>query len=452
MLDGQGVKMSKSYRYAVIALAIYSSLFVQDALAADEGFASLFNGRDLSGWVNVNCAPNTFTVKDGIIVSTGIPTGVLRTDKQFENYILELEWKHVKPLGNAGLFVHSFPLTAPGQPFTRSIEVQILDGRNSDVYTSHGDIFSIHGARMQPDRPHPKGDERCLPSEHRCKPAGEWNHYRVTCQDGSIKLAVNGKEVSGGTQCRPRKGYICLEAEGSECHFRNLRIKELPSTNPPPSDVADLAQNFRSLYTGIDLSGWKETPGNAGHWKAKDWILDYDGQSEAAEREDKNLWSTEEFGDFVLVCDWRFNGKPKRMQRPVILPDGNIPLDGEGKQKTVEVDDAGDSGIYLRGNSKSQINMWCWPVGSGEVYGYRNDKNQPAEIRAGVTPKKKADQPLGRWNRFVITMRGDRLTVELNGETVIENAQLPGVPARGPIALQHHGDSIQFANIFVREL
>ena len=65
---------------------------------------------------------------------------------------------------------------------------------------------------------------RCLPSEKRANPAGQWNHYRVTVNDGTIKLEVNGKEVSGGTKCKPRKGYICLESEGSECHFKNLRI------------------------------------------------------------------------------------------------------------------------------------------------------------------------------------------------------------------------------------
>ncbi|HJN16157.1 MAG TPA: DUF1080 domain-containing protein, partial [Armatimonadota bacterium] len=103
-------------------------------------------------------------------------------------------------------------------------------------------------------------------------------------------------------------------------------------------------------------------------------------------------------------------------------------------------------------NSKSQVNMWCWPVGSGEVSGYRKDAEMPAEVRAGVTPTEPADNPIGKWNRFLITMRGDRLTVVLNGKTVIKDAELPGVPETGPIALQHHGDSIQFANIFIREL
>ena len=78
--------------------------------------------------------------------------------------------------------------------------------------------------------------------------------------------------------------------------------------------------------------------------------------------------------------------------------------------------------------------------------------NQPAAVRAACTPKLKADRPVGQWNRFIITMRGDRVTVVLNERTVIENAQLPDVPTKGSIGLQHHGDPMQFANIFIREL
>ena len=122
-----------------------------------------------------------------------------------------------------------------------------------------------------------------------------------------------------------------------------------------------------------------------------------------------------------------------------------------------------DSGIYLRGSSKAQVNIWCWPIGSGEVYGYRTDASMPAAVRAAVTPKRNADRDIGAWNTFEITMRGDRLTVVLNGEDVIGNAALPGVAPRGPIALQHHGDKkngawvappslVQFRNISIKEL
>jgi len=415
----------------------------------DEEFVSLFNGRNLDGWANVNCAPETWTVRDGIIVCGGIPTGVLRSDKQYENYILELEWRHMKEGGNAGLFIHSDALTAPGQPFTRAIEVQILDGRNSENYTSHGDVFAIHGATMKPDKPHPGGWMRALPSEHRCKPAGQWNHYRVESRDGDITLAVNGKVVTRGSEANPRKGYICLESEGSEVHFRNIRIRELPGSNPPARMVAKKDEGFRSLYNGLDLRGFKRVPGHENHWQAKDWILDYDGKSEA---KDKNLWTEREFGNFALIADWRLPAEPKTQQAPVLLPDGGQAADADGKPRTVAVKDAGDSGIYLRGSSKSQINIWSWPVGSGEIWGYRTDKKMPPEVRRAATSLLNADHPPGQWNRFEITAIGETVTVVLNGNTVIKEAKLPGMPERGPIALQHHGDPVQFDNIYIKEL
>ncbi len=418
--------------------------------AADDGWVSLFNGQDLKGWVNVNGHHSTWSVKEGQIVTTGLPTGYLRTARQYENFILELEWMHVpsKPdaVGNSGLFVWADPIPAPGTGYTRGIEVQVLVNlEKADMYTSHGDIFSIWGATCTPDRPHPKGWARCLPSEPRCKGANQWNHYRLEANDGTIKLAVNGKVVSGVSKCNPRKGYLALEAEGSECRFKNIKIKELPSTNPKPEEIAQLDRGFRSLYTGLDLAGWKADDQAKEHWLPKGFGLSYDGKG-------KSLWTEKEYGDFELICDWRLPGKAKKTLRPIILPSGDYDLGPDGKQKMVEVADAGDSGIFVRGFPKGQINIWCWPAGSGEVYGYRTDKKMPPEVRAGVTPRLKADKAPGQWNRFHITMKGERLTVVLNGQTVIENALLPGIPARGPIGLQHHGDPLQFGNIFIREL
>src|SRR4029453_10786956 len=131
------------------------------------------------GWVNVNCAPRTFTVREQLIVSTGLPTGYMRTEKQYENFVIELEWRHMKPAGNAGLFIWGDGMTAPGTPFARGIEVQILDhayveqyekrtGMKGTSFTGHGDVFSIHGATMKPDRPHPAGWAHSLPIEQLC--------------------------------------------------------------------------------------------------------------------------------------------------------------------------------------------------------------------------------------------------------------------------------------------
>jgi hypothetical protein len=428
--------------FALCILIFALSLPIAALQAADGGFVPLFNGKSLEGWVNVNCAPETWTIRDGTIICTGIPTGVLRTERQYENYILELEWRHINKGGNAGLFIHSDPVTAVGQPFTRSIEIQIMDG-------NAGDMFSIHGATMTPDKPHPKGWVRALPAENRMNPTGQWNHYRVESRDGTATLAVNGKIVTRGYHLNPRKGYICLESEGSEVHFRNIRIAELPGSNPPADVVAQQNQGFRCLYNGLDLRGWRETAGNEGHWRAKDWILDYDGKSEA---QDKNLWTEKEFGNFILIVDWRLPDEPKIENVPVVLPDGSEATDADGKPLTVAVMDAGDSGIYLRGSSKSQINIWSWPVGSGEIWGYRKDEKMPPEVRRGATPILNADKPAGQWNRFEITAVGDKVTVAVNGKTVIREARLPGLPARGPIALQHHGDHVQFANIYIKEL
>jgi hypothetical protein len=419
------------------------------ARGADEDFRPLFDGKDLAGWVPVNVAPETFSVKDGVIVSTGKPTGVMRTDRPYENFILEMEWRHMQPGGNAGLFVWGDALPARGVPFTRGIEVQILDGRESDTYTSHGDVFAIHGAKLTPDRPHPSGSMRCLPSEKRAKPSPEWNHYRVTCRDGVLKLEVNGKEVSGGSKCSPRKGYICLESEGSECHFRNIKIRELPSSNPSAEETATVDEGLVSLYSGLDLRGWRSEPGHEGHWRANNWILEYDGKSEA---KDKNLWTQKEYGDFVMVADWKLPGKPVPKARPVVLPNGDDATNPDGSRKTVDIPYAGDSGILLRGTDKAQINITCNTVGSGELYGFRVDKTMPPEVRVAAIPKVKADRPSGQWNRFVITFRKGKLTVVLNGDTVIDQAELPGIPARGPIGLQHHGDPVQFGNLFIKEL
>lgn len=220
-------------------------------------------------------------------------------------------------------------------------------------------------------------------------------------------------------------------------------------------------EGFTSLFNGKTLEGWKVPEGDNGHWQVVDGVIDYDAESEAPG--DKNLWSEREYGDFILRVDWRIKETPYANSRvPIIKPDGTHKRDAQGNEITIMVPDS-DSGVFLRGQPKAQVNIWCWPVGSGEVYGYRMDKSMPPEVRAGVTPKLLADHDIGEWNTFEITMKGDRLGIKLNGKQVLENAQLPGIPARGPIALQHHGGKrngewssppslVQFRNISIKEL
>jgi hypothetical protein len=139
------------------------------------------------------------------------------------------------------------------------------------------------------------------------------------------------------------------------------------------------------------------------------------------------------------------------MNRPYIGQDGNIVKNADATDKVIEVEER-DSGIYLRGNSKSQVNLWVWPCGSGEVYGYRTDASMSAEVRAACTPKMNADAPVGQWNRMRIRMVGEVLNVWLNNKHVLVDARLPGVPKTGPIALQCHGCPIDFTNLMIERL
>ncbi len=229
-----------------------AALVLATAAAAEEApkFQDLFNGRDLSGWVDVNTSPATWSVKDGLLVCTGLPIGVMRSEKQYENFILHIEWRHMKEGGNSGIFVWSEGTAPADRPLPKGMEVQMLelqwpklnpkaDGTpNHPGYVS-GELFGANGLTAIPDNPR---GERSMSTEMRCKGVGEWNSYVVVCVDGTIKLSINGKFVNGMRGASVRKGYLCLEAEGSEIHFRNIRILELPGGNATPEQTAPVVK------------------------------------------------------------------------------------------------------------------------------------------------------------------------------------------------------------------
>jgi len=216
---------------------------------------------------------------------------------------------------------------------------------------------------------------------------------------------------------------------------------------------------FVSIFNGRDLSGWTTREAMKGDWKVVEGVIDCDPQGEG--KGDRNLWTLQEYGDFELFIDWRIKETPfTNPKARVILPDGSYQKNPSGELATIAVPNT-DSGVFLRGQHKSQVNIWCWPVGSGEVWGYRTDPRFSAEVHAGATPKKKADRPVGEWNTFHIVMKGDRLTVTLNDVEIITQAQLPGIPEKGPLALQLHPERkdgewgaslVQFRNIRIKEL
>ena len=199
-------------------------------------FKKLFNGRDLTGWVDVNTSKKTWTVRDGLLVCSGHPIGVMRSEKQYENFILHIEWMHMQAGGNSGVFVWSEGSMPARRRLPKGMEVQMLeldwvklhkkkDGTLPPIAYVHGELFGANGLKTIPDNPR---GSRSKSIENRCKGKGEWNVYDVVCVDGVIKLSVNGKFVNGVRKSSVKKGYLCLESEGAEIHFRNIRIMELP--------------------------------------------------------------------------------------------------------------------------------------------------------------------------------------------------------------------------------
>lgn len=207
-----------------------------EAPVASPAFRDLFNGRDLTGWVNVNTAADTWSVRDGLLVCSGQPIGVMRSDRQYENFILHIEWRHMQPGGNSGVFVWSEGAVTDSSRLPKGMEVQMLDldwihqhplkpGVPNHIGYVSGELFGAGGLSATPDNPRVN---RSMANELRCKGHGEWNVYDAVCVDGTVKLAINGRFVNSIRNSSVRRGYLCLESEGSEIHFRTIRILELP--------------------------------------------------------------------------------------------------------------------------------------------------------------------------------------------------------------------------------
>jgi hypothetical protein len=235
--------------------AIFAALVLVAAIVRAEGEDSaapkaFINGEG-PGWValgkddfeNVNTDDDTWTFEDDLIRCKGTPVGVMRTDKKYTNLELVVEWRHLTPAGNSGVFLwapdEALTGLKPGTLPPGGIEVQVLDlayaehyeketGKKAEWFTSHGDVFPVGSSKMTPFEPISPDGSRSFPRKELVKPHGEWNHYYVRAINGEVRLWVNGEEVSGGKDCKPATGFLCLESEGAPVEFRGLRVRELP--------------------------------------------------------------------------------------------------------------------------------------------------------------------------------------------------------------------------------
>lgn len=411
------------------ALLLFAPLVLAAADPDPIDFTPLFNGKDLEGW-----SGDGYEVEDGILVCT-TEGKTLVSDRRYANYILDFGFR-LPPAGNNGIGIH-YP--GEGEPDVTGIESQILDNsaeKWADLkpYQYHGSLYTLAAAEGA-----------------QLRPVGEWNYERLLVLGSLVRTGLNGgrildadldalaREFPQHEGVRRRSGQLVLCGHGDRVEFRGLRIAELP----PAANIQGVEEaGFTRLMNDTSLDGWKAAPGSEEHWQVHNRILKFDGSDDA---DGAVLWSERSFGDFQLVLDWRWSGIGEAVECPILNADGT----DSGRRATVE---GQDSGISLRGDAKAEVNLWNWPVGSGELPGVRSDESQDPELRAAATPKRKADRPLGEWNRMMITLEDGELAVTLNGVVVIEGAKLPGIPEEGPIGLLQQGSAIDFANVWIKEL
>ncbi|BCS32147.1 membrane protein [Luteitalea sp. TBR-22] len=228
-------------------LALAFGLLIPTVAAAQSRpeWTPLFNGKDLTGWTNINTDPDTWFVKDGMLMTTGKPLGVMCSDKMYENFVLHIEWMHHEAGGNSGVFIWSAARPSPEGRLPDGLEVQMLevdwpklhvkDGvMPTDDYV-HGELFGVGGVQIIPDNPR---GPRSKSIEKRALPRENWNVYDLVAVDGVAKLSVNGKFVNGIRNSSRRKGYLCMEAEGAPIQWRNAWIMELPGGVTTPDMIA----------------------------------------------------------------------------------------------------------------------------------------------------------------------------------------------------------------------
>ncbi len=210
-----------------ITLIFLCILFVAASCSSDKK-EMLFNGENLDNWTiyveNDSVQPEDFFyLKDGVIETVGVPLGYMRTNKEYSNYTLHVEWRYPEEPVNSGVMVH---VTGPDKIWVSHYQAQ-LKHQNAGDFIIHG----VGNSATIRDTTYTSTEEvkPLIPKEHPSneKPAGEWNSYDITCNGDVIEIKVNGLLQNTATNCSVTKGAIGLQAEGSKIQFRNLWVEPL---------------------------------------------------------------------------------------------------------------------------------------------------------------------------------------------------------------------------------
>jgi hypothetical protein len=311
----------------------------------DVEWVDLLGGKLSDHWTDMNCRlADSFklgTDDHGVAVlsGSGHPIGLVRSLRAYENFILEVDWRHLTEApsaakagpggtsGNSGIYVWADPIPPVGNSFTRAIEVQVCNLGNGQWYTSNGDLFPIHGATMIPDPRFGVSGSRSMPIEFRGAGTGQWNHCRITCVDGMIQEEINGAVVTAGFRCSPRKGYLCLESEGGPVEFKNMRLTELGGDPDLKAERVSMmlppGTRGECLFNGLTLDGWEGQSG--GGWSVADRILRCSANGKGSVRHELPD------GDYTLILDWQTGKKGAKEDALPFKVTGVEMAEGAGK-------------------------------------------------------------------------------------------------------------------------
>ena len=182
----------------------------------------LFNGKDLTGWtVPFDQCKETFSAKDGKLAITGRPAGYIRTEKDWTNYVIRAQVRHIRGCNN-GLLLR---MVGKDKVWPRSIECQ---GAKNNL----GDIWNIDKFPMKAaaDRTRGRHTKKAHPSNE--KPVGEWNQYEIYLNAGDLKMFVNGLCQNVATECWETPGKICIQSEGGPVEWRNVVLIPIGDQKP----------------------------------------------------------------------------------------------------------------------------------------------------------------------------------------------------------------------------
>ena len=404
--------------------------------------------RDLgeADFVNVNTNPGTWAWTADGVACTGQPVGVIRTREPITDFEMSLEWRHRSAGGNSGVFLWAPPEALepikPGQLPLGGIEVQVLDhaftakyeastGKKADWFTTDGDVFPVGTSTMKPFPPTAPRGVRSFPKERHSRGTPEWNHYFIRAVGGEVRLWVNGHEVSGGADCSPATGYLCLESEGAPVEFRRMKIREIAADVAPVDAAAGGESGFVSLFDGKTLAGWQG---------ALDGHHVVDGELRTKTGVAGHLLTDAEYGDFELRFEFRLTPGANNGLGVRAPATGNPAFDGMEIQI---LDDAHPKYAALKE----------WQV-HGSIYGV-------------VAAERGCLKPTGEWNQETVVVRGSHVRVVVNGKTIVDADTAPFRDGRptpdgqphpglvrtvGRIGFLGHGDEVHFRNIRIREL